>query len=63
MGGDKRVRTAVICLARAALYQLSYVPLMLPQQVTPLFLLFYLVGKLFSKWGNFYPFLKHPQTI
>ena len=25
-GGDKRTRTADICLARAALYQLSYTP-------------------------------------
>ena len=26
-GGDKRIRTADICLAKAALYQLSYIPL------------------------------------
>ena len=26
IGGDKRTRTADICLARAALYQLSYTP-------------------------------------
>jgi hypothetical protein len=26
VGGDKRTRTADICLARAALYQLSYIP-------------------------------------
>ncbi len=26
LGGDKRTRTADICLARAALYQLSYTP-------------------------------------
>ena len=25
-GGDKRIRTADICLAKAALYQLSYTP-------------------------------------
>jgi hypothetical protein len=26
IGGDKRIRTADICLAKAALYQLSYTP-------------------------------------
>ena len=28
-GGDKRIRTAGICRAKAALYQLSYVPLLI----------------------------------
>ncbi len=30
LGGDKRTRTADICLARAALYQLSYTPFLDP---------------------------------
>jgi hypothetical protein len=32
-GGDKRVRTADLCLARAALSQLSYIPIQYKKRV------------------------------
>ena len=36
-GGDKRTRTADICLARAALYQLSYTPSLVSSTKNPVF--------------------------
>jgi hypothetical protein len=40
-GGDKRIRTAGICLAKAALYQLSYTPFYFCRFSFLLFMLFW----------------------